>query len=51
MAVVLRFDAEAFTSLDLLVTSLIAAAAKGLKGPVERVGDQVRIYFSCLVRS
>jgi AAA+ ATPase superfamily predicted ATPase len=47
-AVVLRFDAEAFTSLDLLVTSLIAAAAKGLKGPVERVGDQVRTYFSRL---
>jgi len=47
-AVVLRFDAETYPSLDGLVTSLIAAAAKGLKGPVERVGDQVRSFFSRL---
>ncbi len=47
-AVVLRFDAESYPSLDMLVTSLISAAAKGLKGPVERVGDQIRSFFSRL---
>jgi uncharacterized protein len=47
-AVVLRFDAESFPSLDLLVTALIAAAAKSLKGKVERVGDQIGKFFSKL---
>ena len=45
-ALVLRFDAESFPSLDLLVTALIAAAAKSLKGKVERVGDQITKFFS-----
>ena len=47
-AVVLRFDAESFPSMDLMVTALIAAAAKSLKGRVERVGDQVAKFFSKL---
>ena len=47
-AVVLRFDAESYPSLDLLVANLISAAATGLKGPVERVGDQMRSFFSRL---
>jgi AAA+ ATPase superfamily predicted ATPase len=47
-AVVLRFDAESFPSLDLLVTALIAAAAKSLKGKIERVGDQITKFFSTL---
>ncbi len=47
-AVVLRFDAESFPSLDLVVTALIAAAAKSLKGKVERVGDQITKFFSKL---
>ncbi len=47
-AVVLRFDAESYPSIDLLVTSLIAEAAKSLKGPVERVGKQTRSFFSRL---
>jgi uncharacterized protein len=47
-AVVLRFDAESFPSLDLLVTALIAAAAKSLKGKVERVGEQIAKFFSKL---
>jgi uncharacterized protein len=47
-AVVLRFDAESFPSLDLLVSALIAAAAKSLKGKVERVGDQITKFFSKL---
>jgi AAA+ ATPase superfamily predicted ATPase len=47
-AVVLRFDAESYPSLDLLVASLIAGAAKQLKGRVERVGEQIRAFFSRL---
>src|SRR5258708_35607318 len=35
-AVVLRFDAESFPSLDLLVTALIAAGAQDLQGKLER---------------
>jgi hypothetical protein len=45
---VLRFDAESYPSLDLLVSSLIAGAAKQLKGRVERVGEQIRLVFSRL---
>jgi AAA+ ATPase superfamily predicted ATPase len=47
-AVILRFDAESFPSLDLLVAALIAAAAKSLKGKVERVGEQITKFFSKL---
>jgi uncharacterized protein len=47
-AVILRFDAESFPSLDLLVAALIAAAAKNLKGKVERVGEQITKFFSKL---
>ena len=47
-AVVLRFDAESFPSLDLLVAALIASAAKNLKGKVERVGEQITKFFSTL---
>jgi hypothetical protein len=47
-AVVLRFDAESYPSLDLLIASLIAGAAKQLKGRVERVGQQIRAFFSRL---
>jgi AAA+ ATPase superfamily predicted ATPase len=47
-AVILRFDAESFPSLDLLVAALIAGAAKSLKGKVERVGEQVARLFSKL---
>jgi AAA+ ATPase superfamily predicted ATPase len=47
-AIVLRFDAESYPSLDLFVSSLIASAAKSLKGTVERVGDQIRSFFSRL---
>jgi AAA+ ATPase superfamily predicted ATPase len=45
-AVVLRFDAESYPALDSLVLSLISTAAKSLKGPVERVGEQIRGFFS-----
>jgi hypothetical protein len=47
-AVVLRFDAESYPSLDLLVNSLVAGAARHLKGGVERTGEQIRRFFSRL---
>lgn len=47
-AVVLRYDAEGYPSLDLLVGSLIADAAKQLKGSVERAGEQIRQFFAHL---
>jgi hypothetical protein len=47
-AIVLRFDAESYPSLDTLVTNLISTAAKNLKGPVQRVGEQMRDFFSRL---
>jgi uncharacterized protein len=47
-AVVLRFDAESYPALDSLVVSLISTAAGSLRGPVERVGEQIRRFFSRL---
>lgn len=47
-AVVLRYDAESYPSLDLLVNSLVAGAARQLKGGVERIGEQIRKFFSRL---
>jgi uncharacterized protein len=47
-AVVLRFDAESYPSVDLLVAGIIANAAKQLKTGVERAGEQVRKFFSRL---
>jgi uncharacterized protein len=47
-AVVLRHDAESYPSLDLLVNALMVDAAKQLKGGVEKVGDQIRKFFSAL---
>ncbi len=47
-AVVLRYDAESYPSLDLLVNSLVAGAARQLKGGIQRTGEQVRKFFSRL---
>jgi AAA+ ATPase superfamily predicted ATPase len=47
-AVVLRFDAESYPSLDLLVAGIIAKSAKQLKSGIERAGEQVREFFSRL---
>lgn len=47
-AIVLRFDAESYPSLDEFATALVAGAAKALKGTVEKVGHQIRSYFSRL---
>jgi AAA+ ATPase superfamily predicted ATPase len=47
-AVVLRYDAEGYPSLDLLVNATVAGAARQLKGGVERIGDDIRKFFSRL---
>jgi len=47
-AALLRFDAETYASLDLLASAIVAETAKRLKGSVERVGEQVRKFFSRL---
>jgi hypothetical protein len=47
-AVVLRYDAESYPSLDLLVSALIAGAARHLKAGVERAGEQIRRFFARL---
>jgi len=47
-AIVLRFDAESYPTLDEFATALVAGAAKALKGTVEKVGNQIRSYFSRL---
>lgn len=47
-AVVLRYDAEAYPSLDLLVSAVVSGAAKHLKGGVERAGEAIRKFFGKL---
>ena len=47
-AVLLRYDAESYASLDLLAAAIIAGAARQLKGSVERIGEQIRKFFSGL---
>ena len=47
-AVVLRFDAESYPSLDLLVNAIVAGAARHLKGSIERTGEQIRKFFAKL---
>jgi hypothetical protein len=47
-AVVIRINAESCPSLDIFVGRLIALAAAGLRGPVERVGSDLRSFFNRL---
>jgi energy-coupling factor transporter ATP-binding protein EcfA2 len=47
-AVVLRFDAESYPSLDMLVAAIVAESAKQLKSGVERAGEQIGGFFSRL---
>ena len=47
-AVILRFNAENYPSVDQLVAALIAEAARQLKGTVERKGEQARQFFASL---
>jgi len=43
--IVLRYDAEAFTSLELLASRLLVDTASNLTGTVERVGTLIRDFF------
>lgn len=47
-AVVLRYDAESYPSLDLMVNHIVTGAARQLQGSVERIGGQIRKFFSRL---
>lgn len=47
-AAILRLDAESYPSLDLLVSALVAAAAKNLRGSVERTGELIQKVFAKL---
>ncbi|GAC1477569.1 MAG: ATP-binding protein [Gemmatimonadaceae bacterium] len=47
-AVVLRYDAEAYESLDLLAQALLTGAARKLAGPLDRAGETVRRAFAKL---
>jgi len=46
--IVLRYNAEGYPTLDLLVSAIITDAAKALKGGIERAGEQVRQFFAKL---
>lgn len=47
-AVVLRYDAEAYPTLDLLVQEMVADATAQLTGSVERAGEWIRRFFGRL---
>ncbi len=46
--IVLRYNAEAYPTVDQLVRALVADAAKHLAGPVERAGARIRRFFGML---
>jgi hypothetical protein len=45
---VLRYNAEGYPTLDLLVSALIADVAKSQPGGIERVGERIKKFFSRL---
>lgn len=47
-AVVLRYNAESYPTLDQLVAVIVADAARAMRGGVERAGEQIRNFFSKL---
>ena len=47
-AVVVQLDAESYPTLDLLVSALVALAAKHLTGEVKKVGTAIGHFFSRL---
>lgn len=46
--VILRYNAEGYPSLDLLVSAIVADAARSLTGGVERTGERIKKVFSRL---
>lgn len=47
-AVVLRYNAESYPTLDQLVAVIVADAAHAMRGGVERAGEQIKKFFSKL---
>jgi len=47
-AVVLRYNAESYPTLDQLVAVIVADAARTMRGGVERAAEQIMKYFSKL---
>lgn len=47
-AVVLRYNAESYATLEYLVSVIIADAARVMRGGVERAGEQIKKFFSKL---
>jgi AAA+ ATPase superfamily predicted ATPase len=47
-AVVLRYNAESYPTLDQLVAVIVADATRAMRGGVERAGEQIRKFFSKL---
>lgn len=47
-AVVLRYDAEAYPTLELLVQEIVADATRELMGSIERAGEWIRQFFGRL---
>lgn len=46
--VILRCNAESFSDLEGLVRKIIEESGRGLKGPVEKIGEQLKRYFRSL---
>src|ERR1700743_3083723 len=44
--IIIRLDAESFSSIDELVARIVSASAKALEGDLRRIGEQVRKMFS-----
>lgn len=47
-AVVLRYNVEAYPSIDLLVRAILSEATERLVGRVERAGDKIKRFFAAL---
>jgi AAA+ ATPase superfamily predicted ATPase len=47
-AVILRYDVEAYPSLDLLARAMLIEATQRLSGSVERVGEKIKRFFGRL---
>lgn len=44
----IRHAAEAYPGVDGLVRAIVGSAARQLRGPIERVGTQIRQMFTRL---
>jgi AAA+ ATPase superfamily predicted ATPase len=47
-AIVLRYNAESYPTLEHLISVIVADAARALRGGVERAGEKIKQFFSKL---